>query len=67
MFSTAVDDVQVLFLIRQQGRVTQHDLGEPENRIHRGPDFMRHVGKKEALSLIGRFSRFFCAIEFLGR
>ena len=54
MLARRIDFVQALFL--QRRRLGTQQIGQPENGVERGADFVRHIGQKAAFGLIGRFS-----------
>ncbi len=49
-------EIKVLALLRRQSRL-QGELGHPDDGIHRGPDFVAHVGQKLRLCQIRRLCR----------
>ncbi len=73
VFSAGVDDIQVIFAL---GRVVfvasfAQEVGEPDDGIQRGADFVAHVGQEPALgharcfgSLPGRFEPFVQCLQF---
>ena len=54
MLATADDDTEALPGMAGNGRIPRHDVGKPENRGERGPQFVRHVGQKHRLGAVGR-------------
>ena len=53
-----LDFLNVVFLFRGHLRL-KGQMGHADNRIHRGPDFVTHVGQKIAFSLIGLIGNLF--------
>ena len=49
VLAAPVDGFQMLFLGRGQAGVVEQELGEPEDRVHRRADLVRHVRQKGAL------------------
>ena len=68
MLAAAVDGPQVLALPGVEVPVAQHQLGEPEDGVHGGADFVRHVRQEDALGAVGGFGGFLrLGHLFLGR
>jgi len=55
--ATILNGLHKLLLLGRELRVRQQ-VGKPDDAVHRGPDFVAHVGQKLALGLRGR-QRFF--------
>src|SRR5687768_9660729 len=57
MLPAAVDGSQVLTLPGGEALVSLHQLGEPEDGVHGGANFVRHVGQENALGAVGLLQR----------
>ena len=58
VFTTAVDDVEVVALIRAQLGIAAHQVGEAEDGIQRGAQLVAHAGEEGALGAVGGFGSF---------
>src|SRR5687767_12538010 len=64
MLAASVDGSQVLALSGGEVLVAQHELGETQNGVHRGADFVRHVRQEDALGAVSLLQRLLVAFAF---
>ena len=57
--------VQLTFLV-VNGCVSAQQMGEPDDGVHRGADFVAHVGEERALGAVGVLGCIFCHLQLAG-
>ncbi len=67
MIASPSNGLQRLAVSRREDLVILHDLGVPENCVHRGADFMGHIGEENGLRLIRALCLLFCRLQRLFR